>query len=217
MSSTEYGHEERALMLEVARATIREGLAHGRPLRVDPAEFPEHLQHERACFVTLNRHGQLRGCIGHLEPIQPLIADVAENAFAAAFRDPRFPPLQAHETRGLALHISVLGEPEPIAFADEEDLLRQLRPGIDGLILEAPGGHRGTFLPSVWEQLPDRRAFLTHLKLKAGLPADYRDPRLRAWRYTTESFAAPFRSSSSSTASAASRSVSTRKDRWISR
>jgi len=217
MSSTEYSHEERALMLEVARAAIHEGLAHGRPLPIDPAEFPEHLQHDRACFVTLNRHGQLRGCIGHLEPVQPLIADVAENAFAAAFRDPRFPPLQAHETNGLALHISVLGEPEPIAFDDEKSLLRQLRPGIDGLILEAPGGHRGTFLPSVWEQLPNRREFLAHLKRKAGLPADDRDPRLRVWRYTTESFAAPFRSSSPSTASAASRSVSTRRDRWTSR
>ncbi len=179
-------------MLEVARAAIREGLKNQRAPQIDPQDFPAHLQQERACFVTLERHGRLRGCIGHLEAIQPLIADVAENAYAAAFRDPRFAPLQAHETEGLEVHISVLSEPEPVAFDSEADLLRQLRPGIDGLILEAPGGHRGTFLPSVWEQLPDKHEFLAHLRLKAGLPADWPITGARIWRYTTESFAAPF-------------------------
>lgn len=175
-------------MLDVARRSIAHGLEQGTPLRVDPLQFPEKLQARRACFVTLNRQGQLRGCIGHLEPVQTLIEDVTENAFAAAFRDPRFPPLQASETADLTIDISVLSEPEPIDFTDQQDLLHQIRPGVDGLILEGPLGHRGTFLPSVWEQLPDRAQFLAHLKLKAGLPADYWDDRIRVWRYTTESF-----------------------------
>lgn len=188
MSSTEYNTQEREQMLEVARHSIAHGLEQGTPLRVDPRQFPEKLQKRRACFVTLNRQGQLRGCIGHLEPVQTLIEDVAENAFAAAFRDPRFPPLQASETAGLSIDISVLSEPEPIEFTDQQDLLRKIRPGVDGLILEGPLGHRGTFLPSVWEQLPDRTQFLAHLKLKAGLPVDYWDDRIRVWRYTTEAF-----------------------------
>lgn len=188
MSSTEYDAREREQILAVARRSIAQGLETGTPLRVDPREYPQKLQAQRACFVTLNRRGQLRGCIGHLEPVQTLIEDVAENAFAAAFRDPRFPPLRADETADLTLHISVLSEPEPIDFTDQQDLLRQIRSGVDGLILEGPLGHRGTFLPSVWEQLPDPAQFLAHLKLKAGLPADYWDGRIRIWRYTTESF-----------------------------
>ena len=194
MSSIEptYDSRERALMLAVARRSIAHGLERGTPLRVDPAAFPEKLQARRACFVTLNRRGQLRGCIGHLEPVQTLIEDVAENAFAAAFRDPRFPPLQAAETADLEIHISVLSEPEPLPFADEQDLLARLRPGVDGLILEGPGGHRGTFLPSVWEQLPDPREFMAHLRLKAGLPPDFPLVQVRLWRYTTESFEGSF-------------------------
>ncbi|RMG33690.1 MAG: AmmeMemoRadiSam system protein A [Gammaproteobacteria bacterium] len=188
MSSTEYDTHEREQMLEVARRSITHGLEKGAPLRVDPRRFPEKLQARRACFVTLNRESQLRGCIGHLEPVQTLIEDVAENAFAAAFRDPRFPPLQANETADLEIHISVLSEPEPLPFEDEQDLLAKLRPGVDGLILEAPLGHRGTFLPSVWEQLPHPRDFLAHLRLKAGLPADFPLQQVRLWRYTTESF-----------------------------
>ena len=178
---------ERITLLETARASIRCGLAQGHPLAVTPAEFGAALKAMRASFVTLNRTGQLRGCIGHLEAYQPLIVDVAENAFAAAFRDPRFPPLTAAEYADLEVHVSVLSLPEPLTYATEAQLLAQLRPGSDGLILQE-GRHRGTFLPSVWESLPEPGEFLTQLKMKAGLAPNHWSDTLRVSRYTTESF-----------------------------
>jgi AmmeMemoRadiSam system protein A len=194
MSSTEpndpparFGPAERAVLLAVARDSIRHGLRTGRPLVVRPEDFPEKLREPGASFVTLHRGGRLRGCIGTLEAWRPLVTDVAENAFAAAFRDPRFMPLQPEELDDLHIHISVLGKPEPLVFDSEEDLLRQLRPGRDGLILQ-DGARKGTFLPSVWEELPDPRQFLAHLKLKAGLSPDHWSDSLRVWRYGTESF-----------------------------
>jgi len=188
MSSTEFSPAERLLMLRLARDSIAHGLRSGTPQEVAPDEYPAPLQAQRACFVTLTRTGQLRGCIGHLEPIQSLAEDVAENAYSAAFRDPRFPPLQAPELNDIHIEISVLGEPSAMRFDDEADLLRQIRPGVDGLILEDRMGHRGTFLPSVWESLPDPEQFLAHLKLKAGLPGNYWDEHIRVSRYTTEAF-----------------------------
>ncbi len=179
--------EHRRILLATARESIANGLRSGTPLRVDVSAYDPELQVERATFVTLNKFGELRGCIGHLEAIQPLIADVAENAFNAAFRDPRFPPVTASEFGDLEVHISVLSPPEPMVFTSEADLLRQIRPGIDGLILE-DGAYRGTFLPSVWEQLPDPAQFLAHLKMKAGLPPNYWSDTLKVSRYTTESF-----------------------------
>ncbi len=181
------GPAERAILLEVARDSIRNGLQTGRPLRVRVEDYPEILREPGASFVTLHRDGRLRGCIGTLEAWRPLVQDVAENAFAAAFRDPRFMPLRPEELDDLHIHISVLGPPEALQFDSEEELLAQLRPGRDGLILQ-DGGHKGTFLPSVWEELPDPRQFLTHLKVKAGLPPDHWSDSLRVWRYGTESF-----------------------------
>lgn len=179
--------EARDELLRIAKASIRHGLNHGMPLKVDASEYAEELREIRACFVTLNRNGNLRGCIGHLEAVIPLVEDVAENAFSAAFRDPRFPPLGEREMDGLEIHISVLTPSSPMQFTSEDDLLSQIRPGIDGLILE-DGRHRGTFLPSVWESLPTAELFLQHLKQKAGLPANYWSPTLRVARYQTESF-----------------------------
>jgi hypothetical protein len=187
VSERQFDQEERRVLLDLARSSISEGLARGIPLQVSVEDYPEALQALRASFVTLQSAGELRGCIGHLEPMQPLVADVAENAFAAAFRDPRFPPLRAPELAELHIHISVLGLAEPMQFDSEADLLRQLRPGVDGLILE-DGWARGTFLPSVWESLPEPAAFLAHLKRKAGLPISYWSNQLRVYRYTTESF-----------------------------
>jgi AmmeMemoRadiSam system protein A len=177
----------RRILLEVAWESIRHGLVKGVPIRPDPVEYPEPLRAHRAAFVTLHRSGDLRGCIGHLEPCQPLVLDVAENAFAAALRDPRFPRLEPRELSELTLHISVLSIPEPMSFRDEQDLLRQLRPGIDGLIL-ADRGARGTFLPAVWESLPEPRDFLNHLKYKAGLPGNHWSKTLQILRYHTEAF-----------------------------
>jgi AmmeMemoRadiSam system protein A len=192
MSSTEAApttldESDRRLLLEVARASISYGLMHDRSQPVDPADYPAALRAPRAAFVTLNRHGQLRGCIGHLEASQALVRDVADNAYAAAFRDPRFPPVTAAELEDLEVHISVLSPPEPLPVASETELLEQMRPGIDGLILEE-GRHRGTFLPSVWESLPAPEQFLAHLKLKAGLSPGYWSDGIRVARYTTEAF-----------------------------
>ncbi len=144
---------------------------------------------KRATFVTLTIGGQLRGCIGMLEACRPLAEDVANNAYAAAFEDPRFPPLTKKEFEKLEIHISVLSPPEEMLFSSEEDLLRQIRPGIDGLILQE-GFRRGTFLPSVWGELPEKELFWAHLKLKAGLSAAYWADTVRVFRYTTEYFPA---------------------------
>ena len=187
MTTSTLDPSERRILLDVAQRSIRHGLDRGSPLKVVPADYPPALQTQRASFVTLHLDGELRGCIGHLEAIEPLVADVAENAFSAAFKDPRFPSLQEVELSGLHIDISVLTPAEPLEFTSEADLLRQLRPGVDGLILE-DGWARGTFLPSVWESLPEPRDFLAHLKRKTGLPMSHWSDRLRVYRYTTESF-----------------------------
>lgn len=179
--------ENRNTLLAVAAESIRHGVVHHRPMTVAAADFAAELRPQRATFVTLERHGNLRGCIGTLEAVRPLVEDVAHNAFAAAFSDPRFPPLVAAELEGLELHISILSPAEPLSFTSETDLLRQLRPGEDGLIL-SDRGRRGTFLPSVWESLPTPAQFLHHLKAKAGLPPAYWSDTLQVQRYTTESF-----------------------------
>ncbi len=179
--------EHKKLLRQIARRSIEHGLQSGQPLAVNPAEYDAALAANRATFVTLNKHGQLRGCIGALEPVRPLIEDVAYNAYAAAFKDTRFSPLQADELPELDIHISVLGKPEPMQFDSEQDLLEQLRPGVDGLILEERG-RRATFLPSVWESLNNPQAFLQHLKMKAGLPADYWSNSIRVQRYQVEAF-----------------------------
>ncbi len=135
-----------------------------------------------ATFVTLMQRGRLRGCIGTLEAYRSLATDVAENAVAAALEDPRFPPLRQAELEQTRIEVSLLDMPEELHFTDENDALRQLRPGIDGLILNN-GRYRATFLPQVWEALPDPKLFLEHLKLKAGLPANFWGPNLTLSRY----------------------------------
>lgn len=135
-----------------------------------------------ATFVTLTQKGQLRGCIGSLEAHRPLAMDVAENALAAAFRDPRFPPLRQGELDQTRVEVSLLDTPEPLHFTDDAEAIGQLCPGVDGLILNC-GHHRSTFLPQVWESLPTPGLFLEHLKLKAGLPADFWSPQLTLARY----------------------------------
>lgn len=150
-------------------------------------DYPETLQEYRASFVTLNINQQLRGCIGTLEAHQPLVIDAVQNARSAAFQDPRFNPLSKNEFPLLEVHISVLSVPQPMQFESEQDLLQQIRPGIDGLILSA-AGRRGTFLPSVWESLPKTEDFWLHLKNKAGLPINYWSSDVQVERYTTESF-----------------------------
>jgi len=179
--------ENRLLLRELAYKSIKHGLETGKALKINSEQYPDELQPKKATFVTLHRHKELRGCIGILKPVRPLAEDVAYNAWAAAFTDSRFIPLNAGELDDLDIHISILGTPEDMEFTSEDDLLKQIRPGIDGLLLEE-GFNKGTFLPSVWESLSDPREFLHHLKLKAGIPANYWSDDIKVKRYTVEEF-----------------------------
>ena len=155
----------------------------GLPVRA----VPPHPQLEKlgATFVTLTQDGALRGCIGSLEAHRVLSVDVAENALAAAFRDPRFAPLEAAELARTRIEVSLLEPAVAMVFADEADAMAQLRPGIDGVIL-SHGRRRATFLPQVWESLTEPRHFLAQLKLKAGLPADFWDEEMSLARYAVK-------------------------------
>jgi AmmeMemoRadiSam system protein A len=189
-----YSTVERAALLQVALASIKSGLQTGCALSPDVADYAPALAEVRASFVTLKKASSLRGCIGSLEPRSSLVTSIADNAYAAAFRDPRFPALTTPELTGLTIHISVLGVLRPVECAAEADLLRELQTGIDGWVIQEAGA-RGTFLPAVWEALPEPRQFLEHLKMKAGLPADYWSDTLEVWRYSTESFSGPVKES----------------------
>jgi MEMO1 family protein len=170
-------------LLSIARGAIEEKLLEKTRSILD---FP-WLGQAGATFVTLTRDGRLRGCIGSLAPQRPLGVDIAENALGAAFRDPRFAALTPEEWPRCRVEVSLLSRPKPLRFADEADLLEQVVPGEDGLILEADG-KRGTFLPQVWEGMPDKRVFLRELVKKAGLPPETRLGRCRISRYRVAKF-----------------------------
>lgn len=179
--------EQRQQLHDIARNSIINGLQTGEALAIDPADYDAVLQQKAATFVTLHKHKQLRGCIGILEPLRPLANDVAQNAFSAAFSDHRFPPVSEDEIDQLDLHISILSPPTPVNFTSEDDLVSQLRPDHDGLIMQE-GSHRGTFLPSVWETIKDKHEFVNHLKQKSGLPENYWSDTISVLRYTVEEF-----------------------------
>lgn len=170
-------------LLSTARNSIRHGLLQHRSLLVIVENYPEPLRELRATFVTLHNRAGLRGCIGTTTAVAPLIVSVSDNAFAAAFRDPRFKPLAEPEFDAIHLSLSILTPGEEITFTSETDLLAQLRPGIDGLIIERQA-RKATFLPSVWSSLRKPEDFLSHLKLKAGIFPDQTPSR--AWRYQAE-------------------------------
>jgi len=173
--------EKGATLLKLARSEIASklGQAGEVPLQAGWLEQPG------ASFVTLTRHGELRGCIGTLEAHRPLGIDVRENAVAAAFRDPRFMPLSRAEFDDIRVEVSLLSPAEPLAVEDEAAALAVLRPNVDGVVFEY-GHYRSTFLPQVWEQLPDPAEFLAHLKRKAGLPVDFWAEQVRLSRYTVD-------------------------------
>jgi len=179
------GNEKGPILLGIARHAIaaRLGLA-----KRQPFPKPSWIREHGASFVTLHKSGALRGCIGSLTAHRPLGEDVMANALAAAFQDPRFDPLTRDECEDVRIEVSVLSKPERMFPADEAGLVAELRPGVDGLILEY-GPHRSTFLPQVWEQLPDPGQFLAHLKQKGGLPADFWHKDVRVSRYTVQAFA----------------------------
>lgn len=168
-------------LLIIARNAIHQHLGQGQQA-FEP--YPE-LQRPAATFVTLTQSGQLRGCIGSLEALRELATDIHANAQAAAFRDPRFAPLVEDELPRTRIEVSLLGPAEALDYADENEALRQLRPGIDGLIL-CHDSRRSTFLPQVWESLPLARDFLCQLKRKAGLPENFWDDNILLSRYRVD-------------------------------
>ncbi len=188
-SQTDFAVQTRALLnahgevfLQIAKGSILHGLSAGKPLVPALETLPPEMTDTGACFVTVNKTGRLRGCIGSPEAWRPLATDVAENAFRSAFKDPRFGPLKMDETEALDIHLSVLSPAVSFTFKDEADLIGKLKVGEDGLIIEDKG-HRALFLPSVWSQLPDPAAFLAHLKTKAGLGATHWSGSFMAWRF----------------------------------
>jgi AmmeMemoRadiSam system protein B/AmmeMemoRadiSam system protein A len=191
----EYAHtaqldeNARQILLDLAREVVKEAVAHGgnAPHVNLQGRLPASLKAQRATFVTISIGGQLRGCRGTLLPLRPLLFDVAENAYQAGFKDPRFPPITPEEIAKLEFHVSILSTPRRIPCTSEEELVRSLRPDVDGLVLR-DNGRQSTLLPSVWSQLPDPATFVRQLKLKAGLPADHWSPTLEAYRYGAESF-----------------------------
>jgi len=171
-------------LVEIARAAILADPAH----RPSPRPWPEEwLRATAATFVTLRDRGDLRGCIGTVDAHRALGDDVTANAHAAAYRDPRFPPVALHERERLEVEVSLLSARAPIAAASEAALAGELRPGVDGIVLEYEGS-RATFLPQVWESLPDPIDFLAELRRKAGLPARFWRPELKVSRYTVEKY-----------------------------
>jgi AmmeMemoRadiSam system protein B/AmmeMemoRadiSam system protein A len=185
-----YAAPERKILLDLARRTLT--CAATNPelsgFEVNGKDLPSRLAETRACFVTLTERGELRGCIGHILPQEPLYRAVVANARNAATRDPRFLPVQPGEADKIKIEISVLTEPEPLQFSSPEDLLSKLKPDEDGVLLQI-GARGATFLPQVWEQLPDKVEFLNHLAQKAGCaPNDWRGRNVNVSLYHVEAF-----------------------------
>jgi AmmeMemoRadiSam system protein A len=166
--------EEQQLLLRLAREALERGVRGETLPSLDASSLPPRLQEAGATFITLTRDGELRGCIGTLEPYQPLAEDVREHAVAAALEDPRFPPVRESELDRIQIEVSRLTRPVPLEYRDAGDLLSKLRPHVDGVILR-DGSRRSTFLPQVWEKIPDPAEFLENLCYKMGT-----DPHL--WR-----------------------------------
>ena len=188
MSTDLLSPNERSLLLKLAREALEAGVHGQPPSPLDPKALPLSLQQPGASFVTLTRSGNLRGCVGALEPYQPLAEDVREHAIAAALQDFRFPPVQPSELVDIKIEISRLTLPKDLDYVSPEDLLARLRPGVDGVTL-MDGRMRATFLPQVWEKLPEARIFLNHLCQKMGAPEDlWRRKKLHVQTYQVEEF-----------------------------
>jgi AmmeMemoRadiSam system protein A len=179
---------EQKILLRLAREAIERGVKGEELPSLDEAVLTPNLREEGSSFVTLTEHGQLRGCIGSLEPYQSLAADVREHAVAAALNDPRFPPVSKEEVNGIKIEVSRLTRPVPLEYKDANDLLSKLHPHVDGVILR-DGFQRATFLPQVWEKIPDRADFLDNLCYKMGTnPNLWRRKHLDVLTYEVEEF-----------------------------
>jgi len=186
--TTKLSLDEQNLLLTTARNAIKAELNQEKRVAPSLDDYPAILQEKGACFITIRKKGVLRGCVGSIEAIQPLIEDVRSRAVAAAFKDPRFPPLEIPELDEITIEISRLTPPGRLIYKTPEDLIGQLRPGIDGVILGYLS-HRATFLPQVWEQLPDPEIFLNRLCLKMGLDKSiWRTASLKVETYQVEKF-----------------------------
>lgn len=183
----ELNADQQAELLALARASICRGLECGEPPQPARVDADSILSRRAAVFITLTLSGALRGCIGSLEAQQPLAEAVANSAFNAAFRDRRFKPLEADEVDRIRIEISVLSALEAISVASRRELLEQLQPGVDGLLLE-DRGYRATFLPKVWDKIAGPEEFVDQLLIKAGLGAGYWSNTLRVHRYRTHGF-----------------------------
>jgi AmmeMemoRadiSam system protein A len=183
--------EEQRFLLGLARKTLQEIVTTGNLPKVDTSGISSRLLKPTGCFVTLTKHGVLRGCIGYIFPQEPLYKAVMDNARSAAVEDTRFRPVQPEELEEIEIEISVLTPPRELKFSSPEDLLNKLRPGKDGVVL-AIGRRRSTYLPQVWKQLPTKEEFLGHLCVKAGSPPTaWRDPGTEVLVYQAEAFQEP--------------------------
>jgi AmmeMemoRadiSam system protein A len=180
--------EEGRCLLSVARQTIHQRLFSSASQDLTDSEISSKFSEKRGTFVTLTIDGGLRGCIGHITPQESLLEGIKVNAINAAFRDPRFRPLSRKEWERVKIEISILTAPKALTYSNAEDLLDKLRPGIDGVIIKK-GFHQATFLPQVWEQLPDKKEFLNHLCMKAGLEKDaWKQEKLEVSTYQVQAF-----------------------------
>ncbi len=185
-----FTREERKFLLELARKTIREVVTSGNMPEIDESGLSSSssMTEPKGCFVTLKKSGELRGCIGHIFPREPLYRAVMDNARNAALEDPRFHPVEPQELALLEIEVSVLTVPQPLDFESPDDLLNKLRPEVDGVVLQI-GRRQATYLPQVWEQLPDKESFLAHLSAKARLPASaWKQPGTAILTYQVEAF-----------------------------
>jgi uncharacterized protein len=188
MPEQHLNENERLFLLTLARQTVENHCKGLKEPKLDLASLSPQLKEQGASFVTLTINGYLRGCVGALEPYQSLAEDVREHAIAAAFEDYRFPPLQPNELENLEIEISYLTRPENLQYNDAQDLLDKLRPDIDGVVIK-DGMRRATFLPQVWEKIPEPEEFLEQLCMKMGAPADlWRRKKLEVLTYQVEEF-----------------------------
>lgn len=190
MRSTDRQEAPGAELLRLARSSVEHGLDHSEPLPVRLDVLSDVMAAPAATFTTLRADGKLRGCVGNLYSRRPLAKDVVHTAFQAAFRDPRFDPVVRHELSTIRLEVSVLSPLEAFPVQDEADLLEKLEPGTDGLVISL-GSRQATFLPKVWDQLPDPAAFLCSLKMKCGLEKDFWSEALEFQRYRTTTYVEP--------------------------